>query len=503
MKKCGVILQYIGLGIAAILIIYLLSWTGLFENLEKFLDCRFKLREEEGATNEIIIVYIEEVIRASKARSNNAWLIGTCADLGAGAIGLDLLLHEAAAEEDKELEEALMEIQKNGKAKVYLTFGMWKKKVTNPEQIDKLKEFAWKKIPDLKGKLIKLEKEASIPLLGFCRYANGVGHAYLGKKNPEDTKEIIRRVPLLIEYKDEIYPYLALQILYNYLDIVCMDVKLGEHIKLVPRNGEPYIIPIDDKARMLINFVEKKKFPYSYTLNEFVGTVIDFDKSHIILVGPRVEKNDKGEIIKGKDDAHSVPSGSGYPGVAIQASVIDTILKRQFLNPAGRVTNIFLVVFLGFSLGGIIGTSRKKLEYGIRSIRTIRGMLLTIILSVVYLGIVVLFFKYRGVWVNVSTPLLVLIVTTFAYFLIGIYQCDLELRKISQKSGKEKVHLFLRFCLAGIIMIVVFIYALAKGKDEVVIGLLLLFASLVSGILTIPDLKKLLTEAIKKRLGGD
>jgi len=52
-------------------------------------------------------------------------------------------------------------------------------------------------------------------------------------------------------------------------------------------------------------------------------------------------------------------------------------------------------------------------------------------------------------------------------------------------------------------MIVVFIYALAKGKDEVVIGLLLLFASLVSGILTIPDLKKLLTEAIKKRLGGD
>ena len=485
MKKYIVIL---GLGLAASLIILLLSRV---EGLENTLDWRFKLRGERKGSDEIIIVYVEEGIRARMARSFYALLIGICAE-EAGAIGLDLSLDESNPEQDEELEEALRELEET--AKIYLAFGKGTKATTS-NQIRELEESAWEIDSNLRGRLITLkEAKIAVPLSKFCRYSSGVGHVYPAKKNPED---IIRKVPLLIEHGGKIYPLLALQVLRDYLgvDVESTDVKLGKHIKLVTREGE-IKIPIDKKARMLVNYIGgKERFENSFTLSQFIEKQPRIDKRHIVLVGARVEKDEKGKVIEGKDDAHRVPFCSGYPGVAIHANIIDNILKRQFLRPAGIATNTIVFLLLGLMIGGIVGTSRRRGEEEIslfRSVRSIRGMLLTIFLSAAYLGITLVFFKFYSVWINVAAPLIVMLVMIFGYFLIGIYKCDLELKDFFEKAGKENVYRFLRFCLAGIIVIVWFIIVWKHGFD-LSATLLLCVALLVAGI-SIDDLIRILNQ---------
>ncbi len=496
MKKYKPILLCIGLGLMASLLILLVSRLGLFGSLDGTFDWRFKFRGEERGSAEIVIVYVEQGIRDTLSRSHYALLLGSCAE-EAGAVGLDLLLDKPNPGHDELLEQALRDFE--GTAGIYLVFGKGAGAVALDEIC--IEKSAWNIKPD--GlKLVKLEEDQiSAPLPGFCRHSRGVGHAYLAK---EKRDQIIRKIPLLVEHRGNVYPLLALQILKEYLgiDVESTEVVLGDHIKLVTRKKGQIKIPIDNKARMMVNYIgEKEKFKNSYTLAQVIEETQPIEKSHIVLVGARVSKDEEGEITEGADDAHPVPLYSGYPGVAIHANIIDNILKGQFLRPAGKAVNVTASLLFGLMIGGIVGTSCKRREARpafVRSIRCVRGLLLTVILFAAYSGFVVVLFRFYNIWLNVSAPSSLMLAMMFIYFFIAIYQCDLKLKEVYTRAGKEKIHRFTRLCLAGVIVIATMIFALIRGHDKVFIALLLTASLLVAGILSKDELINLFKAIVSK-----
>ena len=100
------------------------------------------------------------------------------------------------------------------------------------------------------------------PLPQFIKASKGIGHAHTTTLK----HETLRKVPLLIQYEDHVYPALCLQIACDVLGVKIdeehIEVKLGKHIRIVPKEGEPIKIPIDKNACMYVNYAGKFRDRY-------------------------------------------------------------------------------------------------------------------------------------------------------------------------------------------------------------------------------------------------
>ncbi len=340
------------LGLAAGLIIFLLSLLRLFDGLElKTLNWRLQLRGEKTPKSDIAIVFVEEKYRKGLSRGNYAVLVKKYR--GASAIGFDLVLDEHNNDEDGSLETA------SNAATVYYAFGK-RIKGTEPyyegereNRVKALEAFKWGKInAAYEGKLERLERDEIVaPLPQFSSVAQGVGHIYAAT-NP---KEVLRKIPLLIEYEGNFYPLLSLQMACDKLGLKKEpDVYLGKYIKLDTEEKGIVKIPIDEKGYMFINYVGRfEKFEKTYSLSQILGENAPV-ASDIILVGPMM-REEKQPL----EDSHRTPFGE-YPGVGIHANIIESILQDDFLHRAGTPQKCVVLLLLGLMMGGVAGISGKR-----------------------------------------------------------------------------------------------------------------------------------------------
>lgn len=230
------------------------------------------------------------------------------------------------------------------------------------------------------------------PPIEFIQSAKGIG---IVNALP-DSDGVTRRIPLIIQGKDQLEAALGLEMLR-----CCLYPSSG----LPEMTSDGYIhvgplqIPVDPWGRMTINFVgEPGTFPVISYVDVLSGSVHpDTFKDKIVLVG---QIN-----LAGGGDLHDVPVSRGktkMAGVEIQANIIHTILFQNFLVEQQLTSDIIIILLMSL-LGGWILLQLRFL-WGIPIILLLEGLYLLYaffifdsgLLSDIYYHTLSLGFSYIG-----------------------------------------------------------------------------------------------------------
>ncbi len=145
-----------------------------------------------------------------------------------------------------------------------------------------------------------------------------------------DADGVVRRAPLLEEYKLSVYESLSLAIAATYFNDITLPIFveasswMGDYPPLEGLELAGKSIPIDPQGAVLVPYRGPAgSFPYISAKDVINGTVEDPSKLEgaIVLIGATAP---------GMGDLRSTPFGSIYPGVEIHANVVAGILDGSF-----------------------------------------------------------------------------------------------------------------------------------------------------------------------------
>jgi HD-GYP domain-containing protein (c-di-GMP phosphodiesterase class II) len=138
-----------------------------------------------------------------------------------------------------------------------------------------------------------------------------------------DPDGVVRRVPLVLEYRDEIYPSLALAAVQhmNGSGGVTISTTSGQRLTL---DLAGQMIPLDAYGRLLPRFRSGRAFRFVGASDVLEGRVAaGAFTDHVVFVG--------GTAL-GVTDTVATPLDTAFPGVEVHATVADSLLGRRFIS---------------------------------------------------------------------------------------------------------------------------------------------------------------------------
>lgn len=206
-----------------------------------------------------------------------------------------------------------------------------------------------------------------------------------------DADGVVRWMPLMIEAGEELFPPLPVLCAWHYLGRPQLMVQVGRYGVDGVRIGERFI-RTDEQGQLLINYLGPvKTFPHFSIADILRGKVARGTfKDKIVLVGATA---------LGIHDLRSTPFSPVYPGVEIQATVIDNILTQHFMGGPewSKMYDLLAII----TLGALIGIALPRMG-------ALKGLLVAAGLFGLYIFVAQWLFVNAGVWLNMVYPLLVL-----------------------------------------------------------------------------------------------
>ena len=208
-----------------------------------------------------------------------------------------------------------------------------------------------------------------------------------------DADGVLRRVPLMISWKGKIYPHLSLATL-----LAAVGTGGGTPVLKVTRGGieslrvQNTVIPLEPDGAMLVNYKGPgHTYPYLSA-----GDVLQDSISGSILANKVVFL---GSSAAGLMDIRVSPLDEVFPGVEVNATIVDNILNRDFIHRPDWIPGLelFLILFWGISITLLIGWANAGLT-----------LVITIMLGTSAWYSAFWFLKTYQVWVSPFFPLLVL-----------------------------------------------------------------------------------------------
>lgn len=181
------------------------------------------------------------------------------------------------------------------------------------------------------------------------------GGTYSGffNMNPDPEDGTVRRVHLLMQYGDNIYPSLDLQLLRMYYKSDTISVVTDENGFIAAINlGQKTIFPQFDGSILLNYKGPIATFPH-YSIYDIIEHQVPVEKlrDKIVLVGAT-------EV--GIYDLRTTPVAVAYPGVEVHATLIDNILRDDYFK--FDLTNDLLTAALILALGLFLGFTLPHLR---------------------------------------------------------------------------------------------------------------------------------------------
>lgn len=226
-----------------------------------------------------------------------------------------------------------------------------------------------------------------------------------------DVDGIIRRVPLVVRYKDQLYPTLALEMarLYFFEDsfeLVTYPVGSAEQVEgiRIGRNAGQYELATDARAQVLVPYVGRSvlsgegQYPYVSATDVLDGTADpELLQNALVLVGTTAT---------GMYDLRSTPLEAVYPGVEVHANILNGILDSFIVEEvaAGGRSDV-QSVFDGIDLQGQASFPYKPVweDGAILVTLVFLGITLSFILPLLgpgILGLATLLLIFAAVWSN-------------------------------------------------------------------------------------------------------
>ncbi|MEA1918684.1 MAG: CHASE2 domain-containing protein, partial [Campylobacterota bacterium] len=190
-------------------------------------------------------------------------------------------------------------------------------------------------IPNPEGVLL------NIPILQEAYYSSGF------LNNIADSDGVVRSVPLLMNYKDQNYLSLSIEMLriyYNTSKVEIYNTDAGVNSIVMGDKS----IPTDRFGKLHVNFRgASKHFTYISAADVLENKIsIDQLKGKFVLLGTSAI---------GLGDVHATPFDSSMSGVEIHANIIDNILEDDFIYASiddltYNILIILLTVFTSLAL---------------------------------------------------------------------------------------------------------------------------------------------------------
>ena len=231
-----------------------------------------------------------------------------------------------------------------------------------------------------------------------------------------DRDGVLRRVPLLVRYKEGYYPLLPLRVVCDYLNVPPekLHLKPGKHIILrdaeKPDNKTPQdiVIPIDKKGNMIINYIGSWGRMDHYNFADAYLASNDRDELELWreeLKGKIVIVSD---VSTGSTDVGPVPTDANYPLSGAHANIIHSILTGSFLSELSSWEMLVVDVLL-MSILLVLSLRCSAIYFTFGSV----------LLTGAFIGAVGAAFLYHNVIFQTGRPLLLLL---FAITSINIYR---------------------------------------------------------------------------------
>jgi len=231
-----------------------------------------------------------------------------------------------------------------------------------------------------------------------------------------DRDGVLRRVPMLVRFKDAFYPLLPLRVICHYLKIAPETIILrpGKHIILpgveTPANKSPHdiVIPIDHKGNMIINFVGAWDRMDHYNFADILLASDDRDELEIWgeeLAGKIIIISD---VSTGSTDVGPVPTDANFPMSGAHANIINSILTESFLRELSA-REMLIVEALLMTVVFLLSIRFSSLYFSIG----------TVTAAAAYVVLAGAAFLYGNVIFNLVRPVFMII---FAVVAIIIYQ---------------------------------------------------------------------------------
>lgn len=212
---------------------------------------------------------------------------------------------------------------------------------------------------------------------------------------------ILRKMPLVVKYKDDYYPQLALKVGLNYLGENQTSFEIDKHSEF--KLGDRKIYLDNDGSTILNWYGPAGTYTYipMYQLIKAVNgekTELDYDFSNKIIYF--------GTTAASLFDIKTVPTGKIYPGVEVQATYVNNIIDNNFIKKVNRGYTIALSILLALFIASVVTRVSSAFTASMMS------------LSAYFIYILIAYYsmKYENLWLEVVYPLIFSIAAfTLAY----------------------------------------------------------------------------------------
>ena len=235
----------------------------------------------------------------------------------------------------------------------------------------------------------------------------------------DQTDGIIRSLPLIVKFNNEIYPTMGLEMVRVGNNQKNIYIEMSD-IGVNRISARPYKISSDPNGIIWIRYKNPIKSQYISASSVFEGKFPDnFFKDKYVLIGASAQ---------GLFDLVKIPLGLTVPGVEVHANVIENIIDQSFLirNPNTYIFEllfVFIVAVLTFLI-----SQKIKPKYSL-------SIFFSSLIIVIIIGFSM--FLFRSELVDISYPIFMLTIT----FLTGLYFRFIEENKIALSNLQKEAKL--------------------------------------------------------------
>jgi serine phosphatase RsbU (regulator of sigma subunit)/CHASE2 domain-containing sensor protein len=267
------------------------------------------------------------------------------------------------------------------------------------------------------------------PVISFAALGNvskGMGYLTL----TPDKDGVFRRLPLLVRYKDTVYPSFALKAVCEFLNVPPNNVLIDKNsITLIkasyPGGGNPHDvkIPVDHNGSMRINFVGPWGRMKHYNFSDIYFA--SQDKSDWSMW--KEEMKGKITIISdtytGSTDVGVIPVDRAFPLSGVHANVVHTIINNNFLRDIRAYHILLLELLFVALLFRIFLTST-----------TIKLSVVAFMLVAIYFGTAAIFLIMFNLIIPIIKPILLVFFIWAGLFTIKSIQNAYERLRIQKEK---------------------------------------------------------------------
>lgn len=202
---------------------------------------------------------------------------------------------------------------------------------------------------------------------------------------------ILRKMPLVVKYKNEFYPQLALKVGLNYLGEVNNNFEIDKYSNFTIDERKIYL---DKDGSAILNWYGPagtyEYIPMYQLIKAVKGekTELNYDFSNKIIYF--------GSTASSLFDIKTVPTGKIYPGVEVQATYINNIIDNNFIRKVNRAYTIALSILLAMLIISVI--SRVNSAY--------TASIISFSIYFAYLLAAYYAMKYENLWMEIIYPLI-------------------------------------------------------------------------------------------------